>query len=77
MGSEIAEKCTADIGLAAYLSLRHPLKHMKSNGGGRSLFVFDFSPDLEEDCLHFLSRKAVVEPISFLEQVRSLKGGLR
>ena len=71
------EKRTSDLPLAGFLSLRYPVKRIETNGGGRSTFVFETSDGLEEDVLTFLSRRASVEPMTFLEQVRALKGGLR
>jgi len=71
------ERKCSDLPLAAYLALRHPLQRIERNGGDRSTFVFEATPELEQDTLLFLSRRATVEPITFLEQVRSLKGGLR
>jgi hypothetical protein len=72
-----AERRTSDLPLAAYLALHHQLRRIEPNGGGRSTFVFEATEELEQDTLLFLSRRATVEPITFLEQVRSLKGGLR
>ncbi len=71
------ERTTTDLGLGAYLALRHPLVRIDQNGSGRAAFVFAATPELEQDTLLFLSRRAQVEPLTYLDQVRSLKGGLR
>lgn len=71
------ERKTSDLPLAAYLALRYPLVRIDRSGGERSVFVFESAPELEQDTLLFLGRRATVEPINYLEQVRSLKGGLR
>ncbi len=71
------EQRITDLGLAAFLSVKHPLKQIVPDGNDRAAFIFEDSPALQQDCLTFLSRRAFVEPVAFLEQVRTLRGGAR
>ena len=71
------EQRITDLGLAAFLSVRHPLKQIAPDGGDRAAFIFEDAPALQQDCLAFLSRRASVEPVAVLEQVRALRGGAR
>lgn len=68
------ERKVGDLALAAYLSLRHPLVRIEGNGSGRAVFVFTAGPEVEADTLAFLGRKASIDPLTYAEQMRSLKG---
>jgi len=65
----------SDLALAAFLSvLGHKLVSTpKSNGGHRSVFIFEASSKIEEDILAFYNRTAKVDPLVFIETHRNLK----
>ncbi len=71
------ERLVSDLVLAAYFTnIRHQIVRIESNGG-RSIFVFRATAKLEEDELSFFNRTAAVEPLSFAETLRYLKGAVR
>ncbi len=70
-----SRKETSDLGLAAYLShIGHKLVSVPMANGGRAVFTFEHSREIEEDILQYFNRKACVEPLGFLETHRNLKG---
>ncbi len=67
----------SDLTLAAFLANRkHQIVRIEPNGG-RSIFVFRATPELERDELAFFNRAAAVEPLAFAETLRYLKGAVR
>lgn len=73
----VSEKKVNDLALASYLSLKHPLLRIEPSSGGRSYFVFADTPELEADRMAYLSRRATVEPITFHQQMMSLKASTK
>ena len=62
-----------DLALATFLSSRgHELLSIFRDGS-RSKFLFAATPDLESDELLFYNRQGRVEPLFFVELLRSLK----
>ncbi len=71
------ERRVSDLTLAAFLANRnHEIVRIEPNGG-RSIFVFRATPELERDELAFFNRAAAVEPLAFAETLRYLKGAVR
>jgi len=66
----------SDLVLAAFLCVSgHKLTSTpNSSYGNRTIFVFEASPKIETDILGFYNRHARVEPLSFAEMQRHLKG---
>ena len=64
---------TKDLALAAYLTaIGYTLRnHSKYNN--ETYFVFDQSQEIEDEAFKFISRQAMVEPVSFSQALRSLK----
>lgn len=64
---------TKDLALAAYLTaIGYTLRnHSKYNN--ETYFVFDQSQKIEDEAFKFISRQAMVEPVSFSQALRSLK----
>lgn len=69
---------TADLMVAAYLKVKG-LRLLKIDRGnnGRGLFIFEDQPERKKLILAFLNHEALVEPISYIETQRSLKGAVR
>jgi hypothetical protein len=66
---------TADISMAGYLlSKKHELLGVEKSGG-RGFFIFS-DEKVKNDVFRYLNGGAVVEPFSFLSQIRKLKGAL-
>ena len=71
------ERRVSDLTLAAFLAnRRHQIVRIEPNGG-RSIFVFRATPELERDELAFFNRAAAVEPLAFAETLRYLKAAVR
>jgi len=72
------ERKISDLSLASWLALQgHALLRIEANGRDRGYFVFHDTPDIERDSMSFYSRKALVEPIAYAEQMRMLRGAVR
>ena len=68
---------TTNLALACCLILRgHELRGVRSSGR-QAVFVFTNTPTLRADTLMFFNRQMRVEPLSFLETLRHLKGEAR
>ncbi len=64
-----------DLALAAFLSvLGHKMIAIPKANGHRSTFIFEASQKIEVDILSFFNRTARVDPLSFIEMHRNLKG---
>jgi len=71
------ERRASDLTLAAFLANRkHEIIRIEPDGG-RSIFVFRATPELERDELAFFNRMGAVEPLAFAETLRYLKGAVR
>ncbi len=71
------ERRVSDLTLAAFFANRnHQIVRIEGDGG-RSIFVFRATPELERDELAFFNRAAAVEPLAFAETLRYLKGAVR
>jgi len=68
---------TSDIGLAAYLSMNgYPILDVTFNGDRKAVFQFEDEAGRREHVLKFFNRNTTVEPIAFLDHVKSLKAML-
>ena len=68
----------ADLRLAAFLKLRDfKLRRIDNGSDGKCVFVFEDHPDRPGLIVNFLNRQELVEPISFIEEQRNLKGVCR
>ena len=66
-----------DLALSAFLSsIGHELKGMESDGG-RGVFIFENSPNFEEDTLRFFNRKGMVDALTYAESLRNLKAMIK
>jgi len=65
---------TADIGLAAFLRLQnYPLIKIDRESSGRAFFVFEDNSQREALTFRFFNKQGTVEPVGYLDQIRSLK----
>ena len=68
---------TSDIALASYLIIRgYSVADIVRDSGTRATFCFEDQPDRASQVLEFFNRQAVVEPLAFLDNVKSLKAML-
>jgi len=75
MNAEIYK--TSDIALAAYLSMNgYPILDVTFNGDRKAVFQFEDEAGRREHVLKFFNRNTTVEPIAFLDHVKSLKAML-
>jgi len=71
------ERRVSDLTLASFFAnRRHQIVRIEGDGG-RSIFIFRATPELEQDELAFFNRTAAVEPLAFAETLRYLKGAVR
>jgi len=69
---------TSDLALAAYLKVReHSIKAIERDGNGKGTFVFEDTPQRPRHTLEFYDRRATVEPMAYLDQIKSLKAMLK
>ncbi|MFB0507443.1 MAG: DUF5659 domain-containing protein [Thermodesulfobacteriota bacterium] len=67
------EKSLSDLALAAFLSSRgYEILGIKGNGK-KSLFVFEDTPQLEQDVLKYFNRQGMVDALTYGEVLRNLK----
>jgi len=65
---------TSDIALASYLVIRgYPILGISRGHANRVIFHFKDRSDRKRHVLEFFNRQAVVEPLAFLDNVKSLK----
>lgn len=67
--------CTSELPLSAFLILNQfELLKVEKERGGRASFHFRDKSERSNLVLRYFGKKAEVEPVSFLEEIRSLKG---
>ncbi len=65
---------TPDIALAAYLILSgYSLHSISQSNRGRATFLLQRTPDLDRNAIDFVNRRASVEPLAFLDTLKTLK----
>lgn len=65
---------TYDLSLAAYLILKgNSVESVTLDGKHRAAFTFKGFKENDKEILTFYNRKAKVEPVAFLQQIKSLK----
>ena len=65
---------TTDIALASYLVIRgYSIVNVTHNQSNKATFHFQDKPEREHQVLEFFNRQAVVEPVGFVDYVKSLK----
>jgi hypothetical protein len=55
----------------------YPINNVIQDDNGRGTFQFHDEPALPDLVLEFFNRKKAVEPLAYLDQVKSLKGMLK
>ncbi|MBN2226823.1 MAG: hypothetical protein JW763_05620 [candidate division Zixibacteria bacterium] len=69
---------TSDLGLAAYLAMRgYPILGVDQEHSSKAVFRFKDDAARPDHILKFFNRQTEVEPIGFLDQVKSLKAMLK
>lgn len=69
---------TSDIALAAYLTMRgHPILNVNHDGDNKASFQFEDSPGRSKEVLMFFNRQTQVEPMAFLDHLKSLKAMIK
>jgi len=67
------EKALSDLALAAFLSSKgYEILSIRGNGS-KSFFVFEDSPELEQDMLRYFNRQGMVDALTYGEVLRNLK----
>ena len=67
------EKTLSDLALAAFLSSKgYEILGIRENGR-KSLFVFEDTPELEQDVLKYFNRQGMVDALTYGEVLRNLK----
>ena len=64
---------TSDIGLAATLALSFPVEGINKTNPKRAIFLFVESPNLKTVVEHYYLAKTGVEPMAFLNKIKTLK----
>jgi len=69
---------TSDIALAAYLSMKgYPILDVSFGEDNKATFQYEDGPGRSKETLMFFNRQTQVEPIAFLNHVKSLKAMLK
>jgi hypothetical protein len=69
---------TTDLALAAYLTINgYRVCRTEVDAHGKGTFIISDQPDRPTRVLEFFNRRAEVEPLAFLDQVKTLKALLR
>ncbi len=72
-----AEREIADLTLAAFLSSqKHQIIRIEPRNG-RSVFIFQSTPQLQRDEIRFFNREGSVEPLTFAETLRYFRAAVR
>jgi len=70
--------CVTDLRLAAFLKVKgFRLSKIDPGVNGKATFIFEDQPNREELIMRFLNQEEKVEPISYIETQRNLKGACR
>jgi len=65
---------TSDLWQGSLLRVKgFTLLAVHTNGNGRALFEFEDKPEREQLLIDFVNRKLSVEPLSFIDGMKSLK----
>ena len=65
---------TSDLALAAFLkSNGYSITGIEHDGSGKGTFIFGDQPERSGHVLEFFNRQTVVEPLAYLDQLKSLK----
>ena len=68
-----SKKRISDLALSAFLSsVGHEILDVEADGR-KSLFIFEATPQLEQDTLKFFNRLGVVDALTYSEVLRNLK----
>ena len=71
------EREITDLTLAAFLSSqKHEIIRIEPRSG-RSVFIFQSTPQLQRDEIRFFNRAGSVEPLSFAETLRYFRAAVR
>ncbi len=71
------EREISDLTLAAFLSnQKHQIIRIEPRNG-RSVFIFQSTPQLQRDEMRFFNREGSVEPLTFAETLRYFKAAVR
>ena len=63
-----------DLALASFLSIQFPIIELKTENGVKFEFVFSDSPELQKAISDFYSNKVQVNPLSYFNAIKNLKG---
>jgi len=74
MRTEVTTYQTYDLWQAALLKVKgFELLGVQANSNGRALFEFEGRPEREQLLIDFVNRKLLVEPLGFVDAMKSLK----
>ena len=65
-----------DLALASYLSIQFQIIELKTENGIKFEFVFSYSSELQKSISDFYSNKAQVNPLTYFNAIKNLKGRL-
>ena len=65
-----------DLALASYLSIYFSITALNTENGIKFVFVFLDSPELQKSISDFYSNKAQVNPLTYFNAIKNLKGRL-
>jgi len=65
-----------DLALASYLSIFFPITELTTENGIKFEFVFSDSPELQKSISDYYSNKAQVNPLTYFNAIKNLKGRL-
>lgn len=65
-----------DLALASYLSIYFSITELNTENGIKFEFVFSDSPEMQKAISDFYSNKAQVNPLTYFNAIKNLKGRL-
>ena len=69
---------TSDLALAAYLMIRgYAIRGTQCDVQGKGTFLIEDQVERPGQVLEFFNRQTIVEPLAYLDQIKSLKAMLR
>ncbi len=69
---------TSDLALTAYLMVKgYAIKGIECDGNGKGTFLIEDKPQRQGHMLEFFNHQALIEPLVYLDQIKSLKAMLR